>query len=179
MANATHKSKKPSKSSPRNDNRRRGNNERVEREISAGGLVFRRSPKGVQFALMLDSYGKWAFPKGHVENGETREEAAARETLEEMGLEEVRLLEYLGKIDIWFRDRYEKKGALIHKDIHYFLFETRTDAELKPDPGEHAYDARWVPVGKVAKTSSYPDMLPIIRRALGFVRQEMREAERD
>lgn len=150
----------------------------MEREISAGGLVFRRTPKGVQFALMLDSYGKWAFPKGHVEGGESREEAAARETLEELGLEEVRLLEYLGKIDIWFRDRYEKKGVLIHKDIHYFLFETPADAELRPDPGEHVYDARWVPIGKVAKTSSYPDMLPVIRRALGCIKKELRDAAR-
>ena len=66
---------------------------------------------------MMDSYGKWAFPKGHVEPGETFEEAAARETLEELGLEQIRLLEYLGKIDIWFRDRFEKERTLIHKDI--------------------------------------------------------------
>ncbi len=179
MPNAIHKRPRPSRSSGRSDKRLPKGSERVDREVSSGGLVFRRSPKGVQFALMLDSYGKWAFPKGHVEPGESREEAAARETLEELGLEQVRLLEYLGKIDIWFRDRFEKKGTLIHKDIHYFLFETTPEAELKPDPGEHVYDARWVPAGKITKTSNYPDMLPIIRRALGFVRQETDAAAQD
>lgn len=118
---------------------------------------------------MKDSYGKWAFPKGHVEPGETFEEAAARETLEEMGLEQVRLLEYLGKIDIWFRDRFQKKGTLIHKDIHYYLFETTENAVLHPDPEEHVFEARWVSAKKLIEVSSYPDMIPILKRALHYV----------
>jgi len=118
---------------------------------------------------MLDSYGKWAFPKGHVEAGESLEEAAARETLEELGLTEIRLLETLGKIDIWFRDRFQKKGSLIHKDIHYFLFETPEDAELRPDPSQHAYEGRWVDPEQLLEASSYPDMVPVLRRAIAYV----------
>lgn len=168
MPSVIHKKKKPSKSSPRNKSRR------VEREVSSGGIVFRRFGGKIQFALMLDSYDKWAFPKGHVETGESIEEAAARETLEELGLSEIRLLESLGKIDIWFRDRYEKKGTLIHKDIHYFLFETTADAELHPDPGEHAYDAKWVAPSELMSASSYPDMVPVLERALTYVENESR-----
>jgi 8-oxo-dGTP pyrophosphatase MutT (NUDIX family) len=132
-------------------------------------VVFRRVDGQVEFALMLDSYGKWAFPKGHVERGESVEEAAARETLEELGLIEIRLLESLGTIDIWFRDRYEKKGVLIHKDIHYFLFETKPNAELHPDAREHAYDAKWVRPESLLEASSYSDMVPVLRRALAYV----------
>lgn len=168
MQNATRKKKKPSKSSARNKHRR------VEQEVSAGGIVFRRHGGHVEFALMLDSYDKWAFPKGHVEEGESIEEAAARETLEELGLSEIRLLETLGKIDIWFRDRYQKKGALIHKDIHYFLFETTADAELHPDPEEHAYEGKWVRPEKLLATSSYADMVPVLKRALAYVGSSVR-----
>ncbi|MEI6511073.1 MAG: NUDIX domain-containing protein [Candidatus Uhrbacteria bacterium] len=142
---------------------------RIEREVSAGGIIFRRTGGKLEFAMMMDSYGKWAFPKGHVEHGESMEEAAARETLEELGLSEIRLLEPLGKIDIWFRDRFEKKDALIHKDIHYFLFETTPDAELHPDPAEHAYEAKWVLPGNLLAESSYADMIPILKRALEYV----------
>jgi len=141
----------------------------AEREVSAGGVVFRRSKDGIQIAFMKDSYDKWTFPKGHVETGEAIEEAAARETLEEIGLEEIRLLEGLGKISIWFRDRFEQKGKLIHKDIHYFLFETSPDAELISDPTQHTYDAKWVPAKKALQVSSYADLTPIIKRALDFL----------
>lgn len=135
-------------------------------EVSAGGVVFKRVGKRVYFAMMKDSYKKWTFPKGHVERGEDVEEAAARETLEELGLQEIRFLEELGKIDIWFRDRFEKQGVLIHKDIHYFLFEASEDAKLFPDPKHRAFDGRWVPLSRVLKTSDYIDLKPIIQKAI-------------
>ena len=118
---------------------------------------------------MLDSYDKWTFPKGRVEAGEAIEEAAARETLEELGLEQIRLLEPLGKIDIWFRDRFEKSGRLVHKDVHYFLFRTTSNASLVPDPGQHSYQAKWVSAKVLLKSSDYSDMVPIIKRALALV----------
>lgn len=120
--------------------------------------------------MMKDSYGKWTFPKGHVEPGEELAEAAARETIEELGLSEIRLLEELGKIDIWFRDRFVKKGALIHKDIHYFLFVAPPNATLSPQVSEHIQEAAWVPIRQVTGRSFYPDLEPVVRRALVYVR---------
>jgi 8-oxo-dGTP pyrophosphatase MutT (NUDIX family) len=151
--------------------KQRTEKERVQRELSAGGVVFRRTPRGIEFAMMKDSYDKWTFPKGHVEAGEDIEEAAARETLEELGLGEIRLFEYLGQIDIWFRDQFQTRGRLVHKDIHYYLFEAPKDAELFPDPIEHAFEAKWVPISKVEKTSNYTDMIPIVKAALERVKR--------
>ncbi len=133
--------------------------------------MFRRAQGVINFAMMKDSYDKWTFPKGHVESGEDVEEAAARETLEELGLREIRLMDYLGKIDIWFRDKFLKKGKLIHKDIHYYLFEAPVDAQLFADPKEHVFDVKWVPLSKLEKTSSYPDMVPIVSAALDVVKK--------
>ncbi|MFZ5862099.1 MAG: NUDIX domain-containing protein [Nitrospirota bacterium] len=45
-----------------------------------GGLVLLK--RGIE-----PGYGKWVFPGGFVDRGETLEEAAARETFEEVGLE--------------------------------------------------------------------------------------------
>lgn len=144
--------------------------EKSRHEISAGGLVFKKTPKGIFFALMKDSYGRWTFPKGHVEGRETTEEAAARETIEELGLEEICLLEPLGKIDIWFRDQHINKGMVIHKDIFYYLFSTPSQAQLQPQASEHVLEAAWVPINQVMKKSFYPDLVPVIERALGFLK---------
>ncbi len=139
-------------------------------EVSAGGLVFKRVRGQVFFAMVVDSYGKWAFPKGHVRDGEQYRAAATREIGEEMGLLQLRFVARLDTIDIWFRDRYVHKGELIHKYIHYFLFEVSADAELvKPPPtedGEQIQSVAWVPAHELAKRSSYPDMVGIIEKAL-------------
>ena len=62
-------------------------------EVSAGGLVVDHSGKN---GLLIgrvdhkDSSGKrilWSLPKGHIEQGETPEQAALREVAEETGIE--------------------------------------------------------------------------------------------
>lgn len=139
-------------------------------EVSSGGLVFKRTRKGVYFAMMKDSFGKWAFPKGHVQKGESYRKAAEREIHEELGLDGLRFKKPLGQIDIWFRDRFVHKGKLVHKYIHYFLFQAAPGARLvKPEvkeKGERIQAVAWVPVEQILKQSSYSDMKPIIKRAL-------------
>ena len=49
------------------------------REVSAGGIVFRRFPEGFRFLLIKDCYKNWGFPKGHLEDEETPAEAPAAE----------------------------------------------------------------------------------------------------
>ena len=63
---------------------------RAEREVSAGGIVFRRDADGTpRFLLIRDSYQHWGFPKGHLEDEESPALAAMRETQEETGLEQL------------------------------------------------------------------------------------------
>lgn len=56
---------------------------------AAGGLVFRRTTKGRIKVLVVHrpKYDDWTLPKGHREVGETVEQTALREVLEETGLQ--------------------------------------------------------------------------------------------
>jgi 8-oxo-dGTP pyrophosphatase MutT (NUDIX family) len=143
---------------------------KARHEVSAGGLVFKRLGGQILFAMIKDSYGKWTFPKGHVEPGETIVEAAAREILEELALEEICLLERLGKIDIWFKDPNFRGKSLIHKDIYFYLFSAPANATIRPVATEHVLEAAWVPAKELLKKFGYENLTPIINRAFVYVR---------
>lgn len=54
----------------------------VDRCDSAGCICF----DSLERVLLIRYYSHYSFPKGHIEKGETREEAALRETEEESGI---------------------------------------------------------------------------------------------
>src|SRR5690606_18790830 len=91
------------------DRGRTGGALRARREVSAGGVVFRRDGE-LRILLIRDPYDNWGLPKGHIEAGETAQETAEREVREETGLTDLRSIAELPTIDWYFRDR----GELVH-----------------------------------------------------------------
>lgn len=135
-------------------------------EVSAGGIVYRKRSGLIEVGFILDPYDKWAFPKGHVEAGEKTDEAALREAEEEMGIKGIKMRDYLGKADFWFRDRYVRKGELVHKFLHYYLMEAPSTAVAKPQKKEKIQAVRWVPLPEAYERSDYPDIEPLLRKAI-------------
>ena len=134
---------------------------RPEREVSAGGIVFRRDESGVvRFLLIRDSYDNWGFPKGHLEEEESPADAARRETAEETGLGDLKLHGPIRLIDWHFRFR----GRFIHKFCHFFLFES-PDGQPVPQEDEGITACRWCTLDEALRSLSYENARGVLRRA--------------
>lgn len=131
----------------------------MERQRSAGGVVFRGAGAAARVLLIQDRFGRWTFPKGHIEPGETAEEAALREIREETGCAG-RIVAPLGQMSY----RFQTPLSAVEKSVEFFLVEAET-AELHPQPGE-VEDARWVSIDEALVQLGYDNMLPIINRAI-------------
>jgi ADP-ribose pyrophosphatase YjhB (NUDIX family) len=82
----------------------------------AGAIVIRGTTDGPLVLIVRGSRypHPWLFPKGHIEDGESEDEAAVRELREEAGV----LGALVGRVG---ETEYEKNGRRYH--VVYFLFE--------------------------------------------------------
>jgi ADP-ribose pyrophosphatase YjhB (NUDIX family) len=132
-------------------------------EVSAGGLVV--DTTGTMGLLigrydLKDTSGKrvlWSLPKGHIEEGETPEEAAIREVAEETGINSA-ITKSLGVIDFWFM----AGGKRIHKTVHHFMF-TEIGGTLLAQESE-VDEVSWFPLSEIVERLAYPDEKKLIAR---------------
>ena len=133
-------------------------------EISAGGLVIDSTgTKGLLIGRIDSKDSKrerllWSLPKGHIESGESPEDAALREVREETGIES-EIFKSLGVIDFWFM----AGGKRIHKTVHHFLFK-ETGGRITPQVSE-VDDVRWFPLSEIIERLAYPDERKLIARS--------------
>ena len=152
---------------------RNGQRLRTVLETSAGGLVVRglgqAAAAGVEpdlsrleVALIgrLDRRGRmlWSMPKGHIEPGETVEETARREVLEETGVDGT-VLAPLGTIDYWF----VAEGRRIHKTVHHHLI--RYDHGELCDEDPEITEVAWVAFDHLPRRLAYPDERRLVESA--------------
>lgn len=93
-----------------------------KKEISAGIIVFIKDGGSLKFLLLQGDNCLWNFPKGHIEQNETLEQAALREVFEETGLKIEKLINgFKEKISYYFRQDYSGKRRKIYKVVYFFL----------------------------------------------------------
>jgi 8-oxo-dGTP pyrophosphatase MutT (NUDIX family) len=100
----------------------------------------------------------WSIPKGHIEPGESPEDAAVREIAEETGiLGEV--LAPLGSIAFWFVEN----GRRIHKTVHHFLLRPVGGALSTAD--HEVAEVAWVPLSEAVARLCHADERDLAHRA--------------
>jgi 8-oxo-dGTP diphosphatase len=136
---------------------------RTKIEVSAGGVVFRRSRGRTKVCLIATRGGDtWQLPKGLVEQGEPLEEAAEREVREETGLR-ARVLQRLDKIDYWYFWREDDERVRIHKFVYFFLLR-----HLGGSTREHDFEveeARWFSIEEAEQVLTFENEKHVLRQA--------------
>ncbi|NLE44244.1 MAG: NUDIX domain-containing protein [Chloroflexi bacterium] len=135
---------------------------RTERYLAAGGVVVHDNQVLV---LRRPHRAEVRLPKGHVEPGEDAAEAAIRETQEESGYQDVRIIADLGIQEVVF----DFQGRHIERIEHYFLMNltSTADDDAVPDPvgGEPQFDPIWLPWNEAMDALSFPAEKEWVRRA--------------
>jgi len=140
----------------------------LEREFSAGGLVYRRRAAGCEVVLAGRRHARsrkivWTIPKGHLEPGESSEAAALREVREETGIEAM-VEDRLGDVTYWFaRQDEDGRAVRIFKRVRFFLM--RATGGRFADRDAEMDDVRWFPVADAERTVGYENERALVRRA--------------
>lgn len=92
-------------------------NLKIRKEKSCGAVVFTDDGGERKYLVIKSIEGICGFPKGHVENGETEQETARREILEETGIN----VTFIDGFRIRESYSFVRGGVRIEKEVIYFL----------------------------------------------------------
>lgn len=129
-------------------------------EHSSGGAVI-LTRDGVSYVALIATRGKtrWGLPKGAVSAGETSEQAALREVLEETGLR-AEIVKALDTIEYFFR----AGDTLIRKRVDFYLMRY-VGGELTPQLSE-VDDVEWVELSEAIQRASFDSERKLLEAAL-------------
>jgi 8-oxo-dGTP pyrophosphatase MutT (NUDIX family) len=139
----------------------------VQKEVSAGGVVYRRLGDEIEVVLASRRTRRgelaWGLAKGGIEEGETHEQAAVREVREETGYT-AEIEDSLGETKYF----YVWEDTRIRKTVHFFLMRcTGGDPEDRDDEME---EVRWFPLERALKRAAYRGERDVLGRAADLLR---------
>ena len=150
----------------------------MPREKSAGAIIFRKENSVNYYLLLHYGSGHWEFPKGHIEGKETEEETLIRETAEETGIKDLKIIFGFKKyIKYFFRqykenvsekDRKAGKTPWVFKLVTFFLAETKTK-EVKISDEHKGF--LWLPIDEAIRKTTFKNSKKLLKEANDFLKK--------
>jgi 8-oxo-dGTP pyrophosphatase MutT (NUDIX family) len=133
---------------------------KTRNEHSSGGAVI-STRNGARHVALIATRGRtrWGLPKGAVAQGETSEQAALREVLEETGLQ-AEIVRPLDTIEYFFR----AGDTLIRKRVDFYLMRYLA-GELTPQLSE-VDDVEWVELSEAIQRASFESERKLLEAAM-------------
>ena len=124
---------------------------------AAGGFVLNVNNE----VLLMFRRGKWDLPKGKMDKNETFEECAIRETEEETGLKNIKLISPL----ITTYHTYHEGSRYVLKETKWFTMEVNSDQKLIPQAAEQISKLEWVGKNELKKYlhNSFPSVTDVLK----------------
>ncbi|MEM0913737.1 MAG: NUDIX domain-containing protein [Planctomycetota bacterium] len=131
-------------------------------------------PASPRFLLVKHHAGHWAFPKGHPDEGESAEQTAQRELLEETGLTVTRLVRdaATGRA-VELVERYaftDRKGRRVDKTVTFFVGLV-DEVEARPQEEEIA-ELAWLTAGAARERMTFDEGRRVLDEAVGLVAEQ-------
>ncbi|MBL7071800.1 MAG: NUDIX domain-containing protein [Candidatus Omnitrophica bacterium] len=138
---------------------------RPEREISSGGVIIKKYGDNIRILLIKDPFGKWTWPKGKIDKGETALDAAIREIGEETGLNNIEHISRVGQVNYYYR-----RHRLIYKTVHLYLFKFfgKETLSIKKDEID---DGKWFSDKEALSIVEYDGAKKLLSKAIKIYRK--------
>ena len=136
-------------------------------ETSAGIVLFRRQGPKTLFLLLHYPSGHWDFVKGKMEDNETIQQTAIRETGEETGITDIT---FLDGFEEWIKYDFMHMGESVHKKVVFFLAETKT----KEITISHEHlNYTWTDYDESMKKTTFENAKRVLTRAQAMLSQTL------
>ena len=131
--------------------------------ISAGIILVNENGSEKQFLLLNYPTGHWDFIKGGIEDGESLQQTAIRETREETGITDIEFIEgFKEEIEYFFRAENQN----VHKKVIFFLAKTNSKNVILSH--EHL-DSVWLNYNDALKKLTYDNAINLFKTSNTFL----------
>jgi 8-oxo-dGTP pyrophosphatase MutT (NUDIX family) len=163
----------------------------MPREISAGGVVVRKTPEGWELAVIEPQREQpestksdkkrqkqvLALPKGLVDPGEKPEQTAVREVREETGISGTILTKLTDIKYVYVRSWGDKQRVFKIVSFYLLRYESGMIDDVTPEMRVEVKQALWIPLEDAERKLSYRGERDVIRFARKYLETHAQEAQ--